>query len=260
MRDPPVFMEFSMRKFLLFSMLVCMVSLTACVSKDNGKLDSVSKVEKESETELEIESESITEGETEQETEEETKPQPTVAVPIIGIYCNTVPGDRPLVTVWDEPWVEKTDIAEFGIFPTNEPTLPGTTLRNIWSPLWEAYEGWEACKIGYKLEITLKSGWEYSKIIKDPDDVNRFMEYIEVYMYDDIHQIPGNWYSHLLMEEIDEKTVITSFKLTAGSNYEEVEHIRLTAFVYDSADDFDENGEYIGPVSYTIDVVNGPVE
>ena len=251
-----------MKKVYLMIIAFCMVMLTACADESDGVSDYVpgpdEKLQSSDMNQYESESESETEKETEDETELETEASgPTVAVPIIGIYCNTVEGDRPLVTTWDEPWVEKKDIAEFGIFPTNEPTLPNTTLRDIWSPLWEAYEGWEACKIGYKLEIKLKTGWEYSKIIKNPDDVNRFMEYIEVYMYDDIHQIPGNWYSHLLMEEIDEETVITSFKLTAGSAYEEVEHIRLTAFVYDSEDDFDEKGEYIGPVSYTIDVVNG---
>lgn len=253
-----------MKKIYLLMMMVCMLALTGCVKDESYYVPmeenkTVFLDEKETETTRSKENETtLDSNETVDGSEVETKaPGPTVAVPIIGIYCNTVEGDRPLVTVWDEPWVEKKDIAEFGIFPTNEPTLPNTTLRNIWSPLWEAYEGWEACKIGYKLEIMLKTGWEYSKIIKDPDDVNRFMEYIEVYMYDDIHQIPGNWYSHLLMEEIDDETVITSFKLTAGSDYEQVSHIRLTAFVYDSADDFDENGEYIGNVSYTIDVVNG---
>ncbi len=247
-------------KIIYLLTILCMLMMTGCV-KDESYYIPMSEQESaldNKETESAVGEEKETEKETEAEADSETEePGPTVAVPIIGIYCNTVPGDRPLVTVWDEPWVEKKDIAEFGIFPTNEPTLPNTTLRDIWSPLWESYEGWENCKIGYKLEITLKTGWEYSKVIKDPDDVNRFMEYIEVYMYDDIHQIPGNWYSHLLMEEIDDETVITSFKLTAGSDYEEVSHIRLTAFVYDSVDDFDENGEYIGPVSYTIDVVNG---
>ncbi len=248
-----------MKKTYLLITILCMFMLTACGEDDSYyiPLSEMETMESKSETDSTANVENESETETEEETEEIESNKSTVAVPIIGIYCNTVEGDRPLVTVWDEPWVEKKDIAEFGIFPTNEPTLPNTTLRDIWSPLWEAYEGWEQCKIGYKLEITLKTGWEYSKLIKDPDDVNRFMEYIEVYMYDDIHQIPGNWYSHLLMEEINEKTVITSFKLTAGSNYEEVSHIRLTAFVYDSEDDFDENGEYIGPVSYTIDVVNG---
>lgn len=246
---------------LIVSVIICII-LTGCGTDSKTVRYAPVEVENADNKISENESESLKDKETENESKSENesgteKEKSEVAVPVIGIYCNTVEGDRPLVTTWSEPWTEKKDIAEFGIFATNEPTLPNTTLRNIWKPIWQKYEGSENCKIGYKLEITLKTGWKYSKVIKNPDDVNRFMEYIEVYMYDDIHQTPGAWYSHLLMEEINEETIITSFKLTAGSNVKEVEHIKLTAFVYDSEDDFDENGEYIGPTSYTIDVING---
>lgn len=248
-------------KKIIMVLGLAVVLLTGCkeAEKNTQRPSNVELPSKENDVTNESGESGGNESETKDLAEEETKNEPVkqTGVSIIGIYCNTVEGDRPLVTTWDEPWVTKKDIAEFGIFPTNEPTLPNTTLRNIWTPMWNEFPDHEKCKIGYKLEINLKTGWKYSKVIKNPDDVNRFMEYIEVYMYDDIRQIPGNWYSHLLMEEINEETIVTSFKLTAGSNVEAVSRIRLTAFVYQSEKDFDENGEYIGNVSYSIDVING---
>ncbi len=51
--------------------------------------------------------------------------------------------------------------------------------------------------------------------IRSPKDIVH-TEYLEVYLYDSIHHKPGEWYSHLLENQMKEETLITSFKLTPG--------------------------------------------
>ena len=75
--------------------------------------------------------------------------------------------------------------------------------------------------------------------------------YIEIilknYLYDDINQVQGEWYSHLLQSEVTDKTRMTSIKFTAGQDIDKVgDTIKLTAFVYNSDGDFDASGNYKG--------------
>ena len=77
------------------------------------------------------------------------------------------------------------------------------------------------------------------------------------YLYDDINQVQGEWYSHLLQSEVTDKTRMTSIKFTAGQDIDKVgDTIKLTAFVYNSDDDFDASGNYKGNVSYTVTIKN----
>ena len=85
-----------------------------------------------------------------------------------------------------------------------------------------------------------------------PSDSADFFEYLEIYMYDDIHVTPGVWYTHLEDSDMDDETIISSIKLTSGSKIAEVGDIILTAFIYDGADNFDADGEYIGEVLQSI--------
>jgi len=90
--------------------------------------------------------------------------------------------------------------------------------------------------------------------IRSPKDIVH-TEYLEVYLYDSIHHKPGEWYSHLLENQMKDETLITSFKLTPGKEISQVESITLKNFVYKDDDDFDPaTGIYIGRVSYEIEI------
>jgi len=57
---------------------------------------------------------------------------------------------------------------------------------------------------------------------------------------------------------MDDETLLYSFKLTPGVKISEVATIKLKTFVYKYNDDSDfdpETGEYIGTVSYAIDII-----
>ena len=116
---------------------------------------------------------------------------------------------------------------------------------------------YENSKIGYIVSFKLKSGEEINTTIKNPDDVFVYRNYLENYLYDDINQVQGEWYSHLLQSEVTDKTRMTSIKFTAGQDIDKVgDTIKLTAFVYNSDDDFDASGNYKGNVSYTVTIKN----
>lgn len=83
-------------------------------------------------------------------------------------------------------------------------------------------------------------------------DIFYFAKYFYVYFYDDIHQKDGTMYSHL--EEVNDNTLMTSIKIYAVDGIDNVQNIILTAFTYDDEDDFDDNGNYRGSSSYTIEI------
>ena len=83
-------------------------------------------------------------------------------------------------------------------------------------------------------------------------DIFYFAKYFYVYFYDDIHQKDGTMYSHL--EEVNDNTLMTSIKIYAVDGIDDVKDIILTAFTYDDEDDFDDNGNYRGSSSYTIEI------
>ena len=89
--------------------------------------------------------------------------------------------------------------------------------------------------------------------ITTPDKTFIFNPYIFIYLYDDIHQPDGAWYSHV--ESMTDNTLFSSIKLTAIHNLNEITSpVTLTVFTYDTEDDFDEDGNYRGNSKYTINI------
>ena len=79
--------------------------------------------------------------------------------------------------------------------------------------------------------------------------------YIYNYLYDDIHQPDGAWYSHVEENQVTNETIYSSIKLYAAEKTNEISSpITLTVFTYDTADDFDESGMYRGNSKYTITI------
>lgn len=153
--------------------------------------------------------------------------------PDIGIYIDeTGNDDYVLCEKLEKQWISGKDIACFAAIPSLEKTLSGGSYKNIWLNERESNFK-EPFKIGYTLDYTLKNGENNTVNIKAPSDAEGdFTKFLEVYLYDDIHKEDGVWYSHLLENEMNDETVITSFKLTAGTDIEEVLSASLTVFSY----------------------------
>ena len=101
------------------------------------------------------------------------------------------------------------------------------------------------------IKFILNDGTNLDNTFLKPD-IFYFAKYFYVYFYDDIHQKDGTMYSHL--EEVNDNTLMTSIKLYAVDGIDNVQNIILTAFTYDDKDDFDDNGNYRGSSSYTIEI------
>lgn len=162
-------------------------------------------------------------------------------------------------STYESTWVSGQDIVSFEAYATDidKFTLSGSNFKNEWEKYWNVFENSQTCKIGYIVDFKLKDGQEIKKTITHPDDVFSYRNYLECYLYDDVNQIQGNWYSHLLASEVTDNTVMTSIKLTAGTDIALVgDTIKVTAFVYSSDSDFDADGNYTGNVMYSVEVKN----
>ena len=185
-------------------------------------------------------------------------PSPAATVdpdrPVIGLYIpRDGSGKRELISTFTGPWEQGKDIDCFEAIASQEPTLSGGSFRRIWQAQWARYPQADAYKIGFTLSFTLASGEEVHRTILSPADITEDVtRYVEVYLYDDVHQQAGVRYSHLLETEINEQTVITSVKLTAGQEIAQVQAIELQAFVYRNGEFDADTGAYTGPGGYTV--------
>lgn len=181
-------------------------------------------------------------------------------VTTLSLYVyNRASGLRERSEGFSSTWEKGKDIVSFEAFATDTAafSLAGTNFKEMWEGFWEPFENYEQCKIGYTVSFELKSGEIIRQTILKPEDVFGYRNYLECYLYDDVNQIQGNWYSHLLPTEVTQETVMTSIKLTAGAEIDQVGGtITLTAFVYSADSDFDSAGEYRGQTRYTVTVKN----
>ena len=146
-------------------------------------------------------------------------------------------------------FISGKDIGSFEVFLTDEEIIDGATFKNIWNKYYKNYDNIENHKIGFNIKFVLKDGTHYNANYFEPDTY-KFSEYFYTYLYDDIHQDDGAYYSHL--EEINENTLLTSIKIHAVDGIDEVDSFILSAFTYDTEDDFDEEGNYRGNSLYVI--------
>lgn len=187
----------------------------------------------------------------------QTEPAPTapeIHPSVVGIYIPADSGSaaRRRITEFSAKRTAKTDIDCFEVLASHEEMVNGSSFKSIWNECWNAHGENSGTKVGFHLAFTLSDGTEISQTIRKPGDAKHFYEYLEVYLYDDIHQT--GWYSHLEDGDMTEGTMITSIKLTSGSRIGEVGDIFLTAFLYTGEDCFDEEGNYIGTVQQTVKI------
>ena len=156
-----------------------------------------------------------------------------------------------------DTWRRKRDIVVFGSVFSEENELASDYFQNIWKNNALKYDNYQNYKTGWYIHFKLTDGTVYDQMIFSPKDVEKFYDYLELYLYDSANQPIGVWYSHLTEADMTENTVMTSLKLTAGSLYEQTDgEISVSVFTYEGEDDFDEEGKYRGNSVYTVKVYN----
>lgn len=171
-------------------------------------------------------------------TAETTKKEEIVLRCHIGFYDDLQNnGNYTRLSEWNEPWIAGKDIAVFDIIPSGEELLYSASYKRLWNE--EADKNFPSQKISpyFILKYTLKDGTAKEISIKNYQDAQTVTDegYLEVYLYDDIHQEDGVWYYHLTADTTNENTVVSSFKLTAGYGIYMVKSISLTVFAEGSS-------------------------
>jgi len=140
----------------------------------------------------------------------------------------------------------------FSVCYTNDATLNSEYIKYDWDKYYNQYTNIDNYKIGFHFSFDA-NGEHITGNILGPD-VYRFNPYFYIYLYDDIHQPDGAWYSHLETSDVTDKTIFSSIKIYTVDLSKVTSPIELTVFTYDSQDDFDEQGNYRGKSKYTITI------
>ena len=168
------------------------------------------------------------------ETEALTTAEPELLPDCVGLYDDlTESGTYTRLDKWESPWVSGQDIAVFDVIPSRESVIDGGAYRAMWLAESEKVSPGVPVTAHLLLEYSTTDGVHHSVALDTWRDAESAAEpgYLEVYLYDDIHQEEGTWYSHLTEDTTNAETVVSSVKLTAGSLIGEVTSIRLTAYM-----------------------------
>lgn len=166
----------------------------------------------------------------------------------LGLYV-----DENLISNYTTDKINGKDIGVFNVYYTKKDKLENNNVKYNWNKYYNEYENIDKYKIGYIISFTVDNK-TYKEQILDPNSTFIFSPYIYIYLYDDINQPDGSWYSHILPEEVTDNTIYSSIKLFKADNISNITSpITLSVFTYDE-DDFDSNNNYIGSSIYTITI------
>lgn len=173
----------------------------------------------------------------------------------IGIYQLNGNILTKLTTITKKPVIEE-DLGIFQVYPANDDSI---TLNNSFADSyynkWLEYKQDTNLKLGFNIKFHLNNGENVSFNILSPDDCMKRWEHLMTYLYDDYANRGKSFYSHIENNEYNENTLFTALKIQSSAQIDEIDSkIQLTVFTYDSEDDFDENQEYRGNSSYTLNI------
>ena len=141
------------------------------------------------------------------------------------------------------------DIGVFQIFPSNEESIQlNTSFGESFYNEWLKYKD---IKQAFNIKYTLNNNETTSYNILSPNETFDHWEYLMNYLYDDYINRGKSFYSHLEPNDCNESTLFTAIKIQAAYQCNEIKTIELTAFTYDSEDDFIDN-EYRGNSKATL--------
>jgi len=159
---------------------------------------------------------------------------PAPVLPKLSFFLDDLSDTFAVIDSYKGTCVQGRDVGCFGIIPAVD-GVSEKSYKSFWGKGWEDYPELEGMKLGYLLEFYLTGGEKVTVATLCPEDTEAaYNKYLEVYIYDDVNQIDGQWYSHLLKWQMKDETIITSVKLTGGAEAYKVDSIVLTAYLYDS--------------------------
>ena len=218
----------------LFTILLCLVFLSGCLSEKEEKLEI-----KEETKEIE-------------KVEEKYVDSNTI---LVGLYDNI--GKKFIkYNSYTKTMKADVDLDTYQIVFSNEDEVKFSGNRQDFiKSLWDSIE--YNFTLGIILEYDTMNEGHIKHVIYKPDNTLEYQRYFGVYLYDAIAHRNDKWYSHITKEEFNDNSYITSFKLTPGKQIDEVTSpLKISVFTYDSEDDFDEQDNYRGNSIYSIEVTN----
>lgn len=166
----------------------------------------------------------------------------------IGIYSLENNNLKKLTTITKHLNVEE-DIGIFQVYLSNEDNIQLTTnFGESFHNEWLKYQG---IKLGFNIKYTLNNNETTSYNILSPDNTFEHWEYLMNYLYDDYANRNKSFYSHIESTDYNSETLFTAIKMQSSGKCSEIKTIELTAFTYDSEDDFLDN-EYRGNSKATL--------
>ena len=217
-----------MKKFIL--LILCLFFMAGCTKKENIVKDN--SLEKQEE-DIPVE-----------DTYKDDNPIK------VGLYMN-----GKLIDEYNTTIVDGTDIASFDVYFTNESDVGSSNTKNNFNKYYQMYDDISNYKIGFYISFDTEEK-TMEEVILDPSKMHT-LYYIYNYLYDDIHQPDGSWYSHVEEKDVTDETIYSSIKLYASGETSKITSpITLMVFTYDSDDDFDSEGHYRGVSSHTITINN----
>ena len=222
-------------KHICFALILTLaVTLTSCgILRDSEPADKIAASSEADATELtEASADSETAESTENVQTEQGGELPEEKAPV-GLYDEL--GEAGTYTLMESlvsTWNAGEDIVVFDLIPSNHTTISGSaSYKELWAHQAAGLGEEGTVKPYVILEYTLSDGSTVSREIRSYAEAEEEVAagYIEVYLYDDVHQPDGTWYSHLTEYTTNNDTVISSVKLTAGAKIDSVSEVSLTA-------------------------------
>ena len=229
--------------FLIILTIIISIIYTTILINKNKNVDKNNNENIEIEnTEIEIE-----------ETIEEPKYKDENQVPI-SLYIEQ--GDQLVkISEYSCDWSPENVLNLFYAIPSTEESISSYNFDSMWKEKIAAYPNGDKCRIGYQVSFKYEDGNTYTYNLKCPDDTYFTFPKVMTYLYDDVNLVPGKPYYHITQDIMYDYTIASSIKLVGDVDSDKIEGpITLTAFCFDSEDDFDEEGNYRGNSKYTITI------
>ncbi|MBR2785034.1 MAG: hypothetical protein IKD74_03505 [Clostridia bacterium] len=229
--------------FLIILTIVISIIYTTILINRNKNMDKNNNENIEIEnTEIEIE-----------ETIEEPKYKDENQVPI-SLYIEQG-NELVKISEYSCDWSPENVLNLFYAIPSTEESISAYNFDSMWKEKIAAYPNGDKCRIGYQVSFKYEDGETYTYNLKCPDDTYFTFPKVMTYLYDDVNLVPGKPYYHITQDVMYDYTIASSIKLVGDVDSDKIEGpITLTAFCFDSEDDFDEEGNYRGNSKYTITI------
>lgn len=159
------------------------------------------------------------------------------------------------ITEYSCDWSPENVLNLFYAIPSEEDSISSYNFDSMWKEKIAAYPNGDKCRIGYQVSFKYNDGQTYTYNLKCPDDTYFTFPKVMTYLYDDVNLVPGKAYYHITQDVMYDYTIASSIKLVGDVDSDKIDGpITLTAFCFDSEDDFDEDGNYRGNSKYSITI------